>query len=156
MATTSKVIMSRTVVPTADTVLGTSATSISGLSFYVNAGETYEFRARVVYNADATTDGCAFNVTGPASPTDLAVLVGCNNGAGGAFQWSNTNTYDALSAGTDVGLTTDNQAIVEGVITPSAAGTFAIRGIAEGANKITVQGNLSSLTWKRVDWPASA
>lgn len=155
MATTSKVIMERTVVPTADTVLGTTFGNVTGLSFYVNAGETYEFSARIVYNADAATDGCAFSVNGPAA-TDLAYVVGENSGTSGAFVNRQARTYNAGTAGTDVADAGLNTAFINGVVTPSAAGTFVVRGIAEGANKITVQGDLSSLNWKRVDWPASA
>lgn len=155
MASNSKFIVERTVVASEDTTIGASYEDVTGLSFGVKAGQTYAFRAVVVYNAAATTDGSAWSVNGPSSPTDLAVRVSWSLTTTSASA-ATTNAYDTIAVNATSAATTDNVAVIEGVITPSADGDFAIRGIAENADTITVQGNLSTLSWKRIDWPTSA
>ena len=78
--------------------------------------------------------------------------------AAGTEAVNHGNAYDlpATAQTTGSAFTTDNIAIVEGVISPSADGTISIRGIAENASTITVQGASSVLTWSRIDWPAEA
>ena len=154
---TNKFIVERTVVPSENTTVGTSYGSVTGLSWYGKAGEVYKFHAKVVYDTAATGDGANFSVSGPASPTVLAYRSSVGTAAG-TEAVNHGNAYDLPASAQTTGsaFTTDNIAIVEGVISPSADGTISIRGIAENASTITVQGASSVLTWSRIDWPAEA
>lgn len=155
--TTNKFIVERTVVPSANTTLGSSYTDVSGLSWAVKAGEVYEFSAKVVYDAAATTDGASFSITGPASPTVCAYKSVVPTAAGTQVAaFGNAYQLPASAQTTGSAFTTDNVAIVEGVIEPSADGVVQVRGIGESASVITVQGASCVLTWKRVDWPTDA
>ena len=153
--TTNKFIVERTVVGDTNTGLDTSYGNVTGLSFYGKAGEVYKFKATIVYDASATTEGASFSVSGPASPTvcsfksTVPTAVGTETAAFG-------NAYDLpAAAASDSAFTTDNVAVVEGIISPSADGTIVIRGIKSGGT-VTVQGSSSVLTWSRIDWPAEA
>ena len=65
------------------------------------------------------------------------------------------DTPDHGSASVAIG-TGLNQAFVYGVITPSADGFISVSGIAENASSIIAKGGLSTLSWKRIDWPAGS
>lgn len=154
---TNKFIVERTVVPSDNTAVGTSYGEVSGLSWYGNAGEVYKFHAKVVYDAAGTGDGANFSISGPASPTVLAYRSTVPTSATAqAVNFGNAYQLPASAQTTGSAFTTDNVAVVEGVISPSADGTIAIRGIAENPSTITVQGASSVLTWSRIDWPADA
>lgn len=154
---TNKFIVERTVVGDTNTTVGTSYGNVTGLSWYGKAGEVYKFKATVVYDAAATGDGANFSVSGPASPTVLSYRSEVSTSASAqAVNFGNAYDLPASAQTTGSAFTTDNIAVVEGVISPSADGTIAIRGIAENASTITVQGASSVLTWSRIDWPAEA
>ena len=155
--TTNKFIVERTVVGSADTTVGATYTDVSGLSWYGYAGDVYKFRASVVYDVDATGSGANFSVNGPAAPTVLSYKATFGTAAGTeAASFGNAYDLPATAQTTGSGFTTDNLAIVEGVISPSVDGTITIRGIREAATTCTVQGTSSVLTWSRIDWPAEA
>lgn len=104
---------------------------ITGLSFPVEAGETYHFRFVIPYTAAATSTGARFSINGPASPTYLAY-------ESRYPLTSSTNTlnfgltaYDKPSGANANSLTTGNLAIIEGVITPSADGNVIARFASE-------------------------
>ena len=149
--TTNKFIVERTVVGDTNTALGTSYGDVTGLNWYGKAGEVYKFKATVVYDASLTTEGAAFSVDGPASPTVLAYT-----SIASTMATEYGNAYDLpAAAASDSIFTTDNVATVEGIISPSADGTISIRGIKSGGT-LTVQGASSVLTWSRIDWPTEA
>ena len=154
MATNNKFIVERTNVLAADVTVGVSYAALDAGDFgwYGIAGQTYEFHAEVVYDADGATEGAAFSVTAPAAPTVLQAVSSYPTAAATSVstQISAIDTPDHGTASID-GL---NTAIVSGVITPSADGFIAVSGIAENASKITAKGGLSTLSWKRLDWPA--
>lgn len=151
---TNKFIVERTVVPSDDTALGTSYTDVDGLSWAVKAGEVYQFSAKVVYDASATTEGASFSITGPASPTVCSFTSVVSSGATPTQSFANAYELPAAAA-SDSAFTTDNIATIEGVISPSADGVVQVRGIKSGGT-VTVQGASSVLSWKRVDWPVDA
>jgi len=153
--TTNKFIVERTVVGDTNTTVGATYTDVSGLSWYGNAGEVYKFKASVVYDVDATGSGANFSVSGPASPTVLSYKSTFGTAAGTeAANFGNAYDLPASAQTTGSAFTTDNLAIVEGVISPSVDGTITIRGIREASTTCTVQGTSSVLTWSRIDWPA--
>jgi hypothetical protein len=159
MATNNKVIVERTNVLADDVTLGTSYAALDSGDFgwYGQAGETYEFSARVVYSAAAATDGAAFSVTAGATPTSIAFVSEYNTDATTVVRTAcvAVDTPDHGTASVDIA-TGLNQAFVYGVITPSADGFIGVSGIAENATSIIAKGGLSTLSWKRIDWPAEA
>lgn len=159
MATNNKFIVERTNVLASDVTVGDSYAALDAGDFgwYGIAGQTYEFSARVVYSAAAATDGAAFSINAGATPTAIAFVSEYNTDATTVVRTAcvavNTPDHGSASVAAATGL---NQAFVYGVITPSADGFIAVSGIAENASTITAKGGLSTLSWKRVDWPAGS
>lgn len=151
--TTNKFIVERTVVGETDTALGATYGNVTGLSWYGKAGEVYEFKAVVVYDVNATTEGASFAISGPAK-TVCSYVSTVPSGATPTTSFANDYDLPAAAA-SDSAYTTDNVAIIEGVVSPSADGTISVRGIKSGGT-VTVQGASSVLTWKRIDWPEDA
>lgn len=157
MATNNKVIMQRTNVLAADVTLGVSYAVLDDGDFgwYGQAGETYEFDARIAYSAAAATDGAAFSINAGATPTAIAFISEYNTDATTVVRTAcvaiNTPDHGSASVALATGL---NQAFLHGVITPSADGFIAVSGIAENASTIIAKGGISTLSWKRIDWPA--
>jgi hypothetical protein len=157
MATNNKVIVQRTNVLAADVTLGTSYAAVDAGDFgwYGQAGETYEFDARIAYSAALSTDGAAFSITAGATPTAIAFISEYNTDATTVVRTAcvaiDTPDHGSASVAIGTGL---NQAFLHGVITPSADGFISVSGIAENASSIIAKGGLSTLSWKRIDWPA--
>lgn len=155
MATNNKFIVERTNVLPADVTVGVSYAALdSDFGWYGIAGQTYEFSARVVYDADGATEGAAFSINAGATPTAVHFISEYNTDATTVVRTAcvAVDTPDHGSASVD-GL---NTALVYGVITPSADGLITVSGIAENASKITAKGGLSTVSWKRVDWPSGS
>jgi hypothetical protein len=150
MATDNKFVVERTNVLAADVTLGTSyaAVDADNFGFYGKAGETYNFEAKVVYSASAATEGAAFSVTAPDTPTAIHFVSEYNTDATTVVRTAcvAVDTPDHGTASVD-GL---NTAFVYGSITPSADGMIEISGIAENADAIVAKGTLSVLTWRRL------
>ena len=125
----------------------TAFQDVTGLSFPVTAGTTYRFKATIIYTASATTVGSRWAVNGPASPTLLAynsvwTLTATTNSA------ANAAAYDTGTASATSATTAGNIATVEGIIIPSASGTFIIRFAPETATASgTVVKAGSTLEW---------
>ena len=158
MATNNKFIVERTNVLAADVTLGVSYAALDANDFgwYGIAGQTYEFSARVVYSAAAATDGAAFSIKAPATPTQVAFISEYNTDATTVVRTAcvavDTPDHGSASVISTTGL---NTAFVYGTITPSADGFIAVSGIAENASSIIAKATASLLSWKRVDWPAA-
>ncbi len=128
---------------------------VTGLSFPVNAGETYRFHAMVWYTAAATTTGSRWSINGPASPTRLSYRSQYSLTATTETVNSGLSAYDlpAAANATSVqanGATVANLAIIEGIITPSAAGNVVIRFASEVASSAIVALAGSKIEWTRV------
>lgn len=156
MVTNNKFIVERTNVLAADVVVGTTYAALDAGDFgwYGFAGQTYAFEASVVYDADGATEGAAFSITAGAAPTNVHFVSEYNTDATTVVRTACVaiDTPDHGSASVD-GL---NVALVYGVVTPSADGFIAVSGVAENASKITAKGGLSTLSWKRIDWPSGS
>ena len=154
MSTNNRFVVERTNVLKDDVTVGTTYAALDAgdFGFYGVAGQTYEFDARVVYDADGATEGAAFSITAGAAPTviQFVVVFPTTATAETVTQCNAIDTPDHGTASID-GL---NTAQVFGVVTPSADGFIAVSGIAENASKITAKGGLSTLSWKRIDFPA--
>ena len=154
MATDNRFAVERTNTLKTNKVLTTSYAALdAGFGFYGIAGQSYAFDARVVYDADGATEGAAFSVTAPAVPTAVHFISEYNTDATTVVRTACVaiDTPDHGSASVDA----LNTAHVYGVITPSTDGMIRVSGIAENASKITAQATLSTLSWKRVDFPAA-
>jgi len=155
---TNKFIVERTVVGDTNTSVGIAYGDVTGLSWYGKAGEVYKFKATVVYDVNATGTGVNFSVNGPAASVISYRSEVSTSATAEAVNFGNAYDLPASAQTTGSAFTTDNVAVVEGVISPSADGTIVVRGIredAEGAT-CTVQGASSVLTWSRIDWPVDA
>jgi hypothetical protein len=156
MATDNRFVVERTNVLADDVTLGVSYAAVDSGDFgwYGIAGQTYEFNARIAYSAVAATDGAAFSITAPATPTAVAFISEYNTDATTVVRTAcvavDTPDHGSASVAAATGL---NQAFLHGVITPSANGFIAVSGIAENASTIIAKGGLSVLTWKRIDFP---
>ena len=156
MATDNRFVVERTNVLASDVTLGTSYAAVDSGDFgwYGIAGQTYEFNARIAYSAVAATDGAAFSITAPATPTAVAFISEYNTDSTTVVRTAcvaiDTPDHGSASVISTTGL---NTAHVFGTITPSANGFIAISGIAENASTIVAKATASVLSWKRVDWP---
>jgi hypothetical protein len=154
MVTDNKFVVERTNVLAADVTVGTTYAALDAGNFgwYGQEGQTYSFDAEVVYDADGATEGAAFSITAGAVPTAIQFVsvYPLTATTETKTQCVAIDTPDHGTSSVD-GL---NTAQVFGVITPSADGFIAISGIAENASKITAKGGLSTLSWKRIDWPS--
>jgi hypothetical protein len=127
----------------------TSFASITGLQFPVVAGEKYEFRFFIVYNSAATTTGAAFSINGPTLNSTNYVSTATI---------STTSRYSNVRAGYNVGTETSNSissnniAIIEGVIECGASGNVVATfksGVA--ASAITVKAGNSYVSYSKIN-----
>jgi hypothetical protein len=151
-ATGLKWTTAQRIVTLASDVVNNNATAntiqdVTGLSFSVTAGVTYRFRALIIYSAAAITTGSRWSINGPASPTLLAYTSRYPNSSA-AETLNSAVAYDMPAASNGVSpFTTGNIASIEGIIKPSANGTFIIRFASEvGGSAITALAG-STLTW---------
>lgn len=103
---------------------------VTGLSFSVLSGKTYYFQFIIPYTAAATTTGSRWSINGTAgvatwtSEYSLTTTTTTRN--------ANVTTYDLPAASNATSATTtNNRAIIEGYITPSADGTVIARFASE-------------------------
>lgn len=131
---------------TADqTVVGTTPTTVTDLTFAVAANTSYWFRFVVHYFTDATTTGARFGVTGPASPTALRVGGLLPTGTGAANYGSQTAYDTAIFNATTGPGATNVMGIIEGVFrNGSNAGNFSLRFWAEVVSPGSVTIRLNS------------
>lgn len=156
MATNNRFAVERTNVLKSDVTLGVSYAAVDADDFgwYGIAGQTYAFDARVVYSAATATDGAAFSIKAPATPTQVAFISEYNTDATTVVRTAcvavDTPDHGTASVAIGTGL---NQAFLHGTITPSADGFISVSGIAENASTIIAKATSSVLTWKRTDFP---
>lgn len=118
---------------------------VTGFSFGVTAGTTYNFRAQILYTSAATGTGSRWTINGPATTflayrsvyTLTATTVTTNN-------LSAYNLPAASNAGTNP---TSGVTIIEGVIQPSASGTVIVRFASEVASSAITAKAGSTLMW---------
>lgn len=157
MATTNKVIWTRTKVVADDVSLGTSAGDVTGLSLDVKAGQTYKYKFVITFDVSATNKGTGFSLAGPSATYVSYKAWNAESTSSPLAQPMSVDGFSSTpSAGTDNPYTTGNRAEFEGVVTPAADGTVKIRGIMESGAAAVVKAGVSYLEWSRIDWPASA
>jgi len=121
--------------------------SITGLSFAVTSNVTYRFHATILHTASATTIGAGFGVSAPAAPTQFAMNASVASAAA-ASTAENIAALSTCTASSSSAATSGNIDTVDGVITPSASGTFQLQFEPETA---TASGTVimpgSTLEW---------
>jgi hypothetical protein len=121
---------------------------VTGLSFAVVGGETYQFEFTIYYTAAATTTGSRWSINGPGSPTQLAYSSYYTLTA--TSQTVNYATaYDIPAASNATSLTAGNVAFIIGVIRPSGNGTVIARFASEISSSAIVAKAGSLLKWVR-------
>lgn len=118
---------------TNDSTTATAFADVPELSFAVTAGTTYNFKFRCNFNAALQTTGSRWAINGPASPTRLMYMAIFPASSGGAIANAAVTTYDSVAVSAASVATTQNFAIVEGIIQPSANGTVSLRFASEVA-----------------------
>ena len=125
----------------------TSLADVTGLSFPVLANREYKFKATIKYSAAATTTGSAWSINGPTGTVSLSVMCGR---IGQQMIASFQNAVNTLDVFTATLYTTGNIAYVEGIVEPTADGSYIIRGATEvAASDITVQA-VSTIEWYEI------
>lgn len=122
---------------------------VTGLSFAVNANETYWFEFIIPYTSAATTTGSRWSINGPAAPTMLAYRSEYTLTATSLTNNSAT-AYDIPAASSASSLTTGNIATIWGVITPSGSGTVIARFASEVLSSAITAKAGATLRWIRV------
>lgn len=131
---------SRTAVVLSSDVVNNNATlntiqDVTGLSFPVTAGHTYQFEFWIPYTAAATTTGSRWSISGPAF---TRVAYGSEYSLAATTTTRNpmlVTAYDLPAASNATSSsTTSNLAFIWGVITPSADGNVIARFASEVAN----------------------
>lgn len=124
--------------------------NVTGLSFAVNPGESYWFRASIAYTAAATGTGSRWSISGPASPTFLAYKSEYSLTTTTNTVNEGLSAYDSPAASNATSATTGaNTAIVEGVIRPSSNGNVIVRCASEVASSAITAKAGSLLQWVR-------
>jgi hypothetical protein len=130
----------------------TTLTNTTGLSFAVTSGTLYRFSARIIFRTAALTTGIRIGATTPAF-TAYAANVSIPfaiDGSGGVFHGALTTSGDSVVSSAVPAINTDYVATVEGVILPSANGTFQLQHATEVAASAATVRNGSNLTYRTV------
>jgi hypothetical protein len=123
---------------------------VTGLSFAVVAGQTYEFEFVILYTANASTTGSRWSINGPGSPTQLAYTSRYPLTAT-TETFNYAQAYDIPAAANATSLTTGNVAVIKGVITPSSNGTVIARFASEVSSAAITAKVGSVLKWIRTN-----
>ncbi len=113
----------------------TAFADVTGLSFPVLAGVRYKFDVYIPWSATVTGVGTRWAVNGPATPTFLNYRANWST-TQTSQSVTNNNTYDQPGVGAaSAQANNSNMAFLEGVITPSAAGTVIVRFAVGGTTQ---------------------
>ena len=107
----------------------TAFADLTNLSFSVVSGKTYRFKIFCQFDVTNTSTGTRWAVNGPAFSRLFYNLIwtsGTGAQANLAYQ-----TYDGPGATGNSNFTTNNCAIIEGIVVPSANGTLSARFACE-------------------------
>jgi hypothetical protein len=122
---------------------------VTGMSFAVNANETYWFYFLIAYTAAATTTGSRWSINGPGSPTALRYRSEYSLTTTTRTLNDSLSAYDLRAASNASSATAANIACIEGFITPSAGGTVVARFASEITVSAIVAKAGSMLQWMR-------
>jgi len=104
---------------------------VTDLSFAVVAGRTYKFKIFCQFDVTNTATGTRWAVNGPAFTRLFYNLIWSSQTGSGTQANQAFQTYDASATTTGSNFVTNNCAIIEGIIVPSANGTLSARFACE-------------------------
>ena len=154
LGNTTPAVNSLNVVVLASDVTNNNATAntiadVTGLSFAVNANETYWFQFNIFYTAAINTTGSRWSINGPASPTLLSYRSAYSLTATSETVNTGLASYDLPAASNASSLTGNNFATIEGFLRPSASGTVIARFASEVSSSAIVAKAGSACRWVR-------
>jgi hypothetical protein len=134
-------VMGRVVLPanvTNNNGTANTIADVTGLSFPVKAGVKYYFRFQIFYTAAATTTGSRWSINGPGITTlhyrSDYTLTTVSRTPNESLTGYNLPAASNATSGT----TGSNDAVIEGIIQPSADGTLIARFASEVASSAIV------------------
>lgn len=122
---------------------------VTGLSFGVVSGVTYEFEFFIVYTAAATTTGSRWSINGP-STTFLHYQADYSLSTTSQTTIRGSSSYDSPAASNTTSASTgSNTALIKGIVKPSANGTIVARFASEVSNSaIIAKGGMCFLKYR--------
>lgn len=124
--------------------------SVTGLSFAVESGKRYRFRFVILYTAAATGTGSRWSLTGPTT-TVLMYNSGYSLTTTTRTVNEGLTAYDKpVASNATSAATGSNMAIVEGIMTTSAAGTVVARFASEVSSSAIVAKAGSYVDWMEI------
>jgi len=118
---------------------------VTGFSFNVTAGTTYNFRAQILYSSAVTTTGSRWTINGPA--TTFLAYRSVYTLTATTVTTNNLSAYNVPAASNASTNPTSGVAVIEGVIRPSASGTVIVRFASEIASSAITARAGSTLMW---------
>ena len=124
---------------------------VTGLSFAVTSGNTYEFEFFGVYTAAATTTGSRWSINGPATTflhyqADYSLTTTSQTSIRGSAAYDLPSASNATSAATG-----SNTFSVRGIIKPSANGTVIARFASEvSSSAIVAKGGMCYVKYRKL------
>lgn len=137
---------------TNNNVSANTIADVTALSFPVTSGSTYSFYFYITYTSAATATGSRWSISGPATPTLLSYRSSYSLSAGGVTINTGNAAYDLPAASNASSVSTaQNEAIIEGVIKPSATGTVIARFASEiTSSAIVAKAGMSFLRYQKI------
>ena len=124
---------------------------VTGLSFSVTSGKTYNFCFVIIYTAAATTTGSRWSINGPAA-TSLYYHSSYSLTTTSTTENEGLSTYNVPAASNASSAATgSNIAVIEGIIKPSASGTVIARFASEVAGSAIVAKTGSYVEYKQLN-----
>lgn len=124
---------------------------VTGLSFAVTSGDTYEFEFFGVYTSAATTTGSRWSINGPATTflhyqADYSLSTTSQTTIRGSAAYDLPAASNATSAATG-----SNTFSVRGIVKPSANGTVIARFASEVSNSaIVAKGGMCYVKYRKI------
>ena len=121
---------------------------VTGLSFPVVSGQTYQFEFFIPYSAAATTTGSRWSINGPTA--SYLALRSTYSLTTTSLTFNSVNGYDLPAASNATSATTtSNLAYMTGIITPSADGNVIARFASEVLSSAITAKAGALLKWTR-------
>ncbi len=144
-----KTVKNRKFLPADVSSSSTTLGNVTDLSFPVEAGVTYRFKFFICYTASNTNVGSRWTINGPATSVLRYFSSYPSSTSNNAFYQQ--SAYNGASATSNSGATSNNIAIIEGIINCSSSASEVIaRFAAEGAT-ITAKTDVSYVEWEVIE-----
>jgi hypothetical protein len=135
----AKIQQNAFVTGSAYTNASTTFSTVTGLTFPVEASTNYSGTCYLLYRGSATTAGPKFQFTGPASPTAVAISATTQITAT-TVAYANATTFSSSMASGTITASADFQAEIQfSVLNGANAGTLALQSAATGTGTLTIQ-----------------